>query len=675
MKFKFLNSVNFWSYILPISLIAVLILILADKNIKEQRAQQQVQADYKVSITAGMVKQTSEGAKTADRLFDGDTKTPWFAGWNKNYYPQRAVIDLGASLPISRIRLYDGTGTPQVRIFGMESEGDPGEALAVLNLEQYDRWREVSVNPGKKAFRFLAIMVDDAQGDRQLTEMEVYTFEGHTVQPDTTKTPPIIHATGAAEKINLCGFHWVPLDKLRQFKFLRIYVATNWVWQKNGLYVEPMYQAGSPAVPGFDTYLAAAKAQGLEVMPCINQTPAWYRQGWFTGQQAKAQKAQAPEAYSAKTSIRKSAINGKAQTAEAASGDLGDDFPPVKPGSDRTSPKAYADFAGFWGQFIMRYGSVKHPLNKLRVDKTPRWSGDIPNEQKTGLGLVKFVEVWNEPDKWWKLGGAESAIYMQPQEYAAMLWACYDSIKAADPAVQVVMAGLTGFDLKYLTAMEAYYKANGVLFKADVLNVHHYSNNGNQLGQWPPTWNEAGAVCPETDKDFPGIAPLVKFAHERGKPIWVTEFGSDSRAPSWMFAAPFAGFNSEQLQAQWLARTYLEYIRYGVDNAFMFNAIDEPGAANGGLYQNSGLMLGQSAPVKFANKQAYVTISNLIRDLKDAVYLADLSTPQVRIMAFRVGGNVRLFYWSPTMSGANTVFKIGSNTLTATEWPQTIDIQ
>lgn len=667
---KFLKTFSFWSYFGFVFLVFLFCLFACTNT------QRQVQSDQKVTISAGMVKQTSDGEKTAYRLFDGDIKTPWFTGWNKAYYPQRCVIDFGKPLPLSRVRLYDGTGTPQVRIFGMETEGDPGEALAVLRLEQYERWREVSINPSKKAFRFLAIMLDDAQGDRQLTEAEIYAWEGGTIPPpDTTTTPPVVQASGAAEKVNLSGFHWVPLDKLKPFKFLRIYVATNWVWQKGGLYVEPMYQAGSPAVPGFDTYLAAAKAQGLEVMPCINQTPAWYRNGWFTGQQAKAQKALAPDKYNTKTSIWKDAINGKAQSAEAASGDLGDDFPPVRPGYDRTSPKSYSDFAGFWGQFIMRYGSVKHPLNKLRVDKTPRWSGDIPNEPKTGLALVKYVEVWNEPDKWWKLGGAESAIYMQPQEYAAMLWACYDSIKAADPAVQVVMSGLTGFDLAYLTAMEAYYKAKGVQFKADVVNVHHYSNSGNQLGQWPPTWNEAGAVCPEADKDFPGIYPLVKFAHDRQKPIWVTEFGSDTRAPSWMFAAPFSGFNSEQLQAQWLARTYLEYIRYGVDNCFMFNAINEPGEANGGLYQNSGLLYGQNAPAPFAPKPSYITVTQLIADLKDAVYLADLSTPQVRIMAFRIPGKVRLFYWSPTMAGASINFKIGTNTLTATEWPQNIDIQ
>ena len=35
-------------------------------------------------------------------------------------------------------------------------------------------------------------MLDDAQGDRQLTEAEIYTWEGGTIPPpDTTTTPPV----------------------------------------------------------------------------------------------------------------------------------------------------------------------------------------------------------------------------------------------------------------------------------------------------------------------------------------------------------------------------------------------------------------------------------------------------------------------------------------------------
>lgn len=666
-------------FLLPI------ILALFACNTKKQQVPP---TETKFPITAAMVTQTSPGDKTAARLFDGDISTAWFPGWAQANYPQRCVVDFGKPIKLSKIRWFDGAGQPTINVQFTNTPDDKnsGNVYPVI-LDKYQQWDGlVDVMSAVPEFRYLVLVVDNAQGEKQLTEVEVYT-DGATVPPiDTTTTPPKdttvippvnppVVASGIGQRINLSGFHWVPLDKLKPFKTLRIYVASNWVWQKGGLYVEPMFQAGSPAVPGFDTYLAAAKAQGLEVMPCINQTPAWYRQGWFSGAIARAQKPQTPEQYSSKLSIRQQAINGKAQSAAAASGDLGDDYPPVRPGADRTDPKSYKDFADFWGQFVMRYGSVKHDASKLRVDQTPRWSGDVPNQPKSGLNLIRYVEIWNEPDKWWKRGGSEDGIYMKPQEYAALLLACYDAIKAADPNVQVVMAGLTGFDMPYLQAMADYYRAKGVPFKADIINLHHYSNRGNELGRWPPTWYEAGAVCPEADKDFVGVVPFVTFAHSLGKQIWITEFGSDTRAPSWMFAAPFAGFNSEQLQAQWLARTYLEYFRLGVDNCFMFNAINEPGEQNGGLYLNSGLMYGQNSATPYAPKPSYNTITKMIADLNGAAYLADLSTANVRIVAFRIGQNTRLFYWSPTMTGATATFKIKDCSLTATEWPQFTDIQ
>ena len=665
-----------------------IVLLLFSYCTNQQQTTPAAAAESKVQITASMVTQNSPGDKTADKLFDGNVSTPWFPGWSSENYPQVCVIDFGKAIKPSKIRFYDGAGTPRLSMIGANDLIKPYENYVFAfeqNLDKYNQWVERPLSPSQTPFRYLIVRIMQSQGYNQLTELEVYTTgQAPNPPPDTTVTnppvppiPPVPSATvGISEKINLSGFHWVPLDKLQPFKFIRIYVASNWVWQPKGLYVEPMFQAGSPAVPGFDTYLTRAKAQGLTVMPAINQTPAWYRQGWFSGALSAAQMSGTPQEYSSKLSLRMHAINGKAQSARAAAGDLGDDYPPVKPGMDRTNPASYKDFAEFWGQFVMRYGSVVHPIIKLKVDQTPRWQNDIPNQAKTGLDLIKYVEVWNEPDKWWKRGGAEDGIYMKPQEYAAMLSACYDAIKAADPSVKVVMSGITGFDLAYLKSMDDWFRSKGMPFKADIVNVHHYSNRGNALGQWPPTWYEAGAVCPEMDKDFIGIVPIVDWAKSKGKPVWVTEFGSDTRPPSWMFAPPVAGFSSEDLQAQWLVRGYLEYIRLGVDNMFMFNAINEPGATNGGLYLNSGLMYGANEPNPYGPKKSYTAVTGLIASLNDCTYHGDISTAGTRAMMFRhKSGQIKVVYWSPTMSGTTSLFNFGNCPLTATEWPQIINIQ
>lgn len=587
------------------------------------------------------VEQKTPGVQNFPLLFDGNLKTHWSPGgpiWDRKNFPAKLKITLSRETFVSKVRVFDFSGDPNLKL-------SSGGWSKTIKLDLWGAWREIPVN---FALKELLLEIDQLLGADQVTEVEVYSgstllkFGQDTpIVPNPPPPPPPPNPTnppgrGDADKVNLCGFHWVPVEKLKPFRFIRPYMATNWLWQPGGLYSQPMYQAGSPKVMGLDDYFSSLKTAGIIPVPCINQTPIWSRK-----------------------------VNGS-----LPEGDLGDDLPPLNsPSDNRTDPKSYSKYAEFWFQFIARYGSVKHPLNLLRVDKTPRWAGDIANEPKTGLNLLTHVEVWNEPDKWWKT----NAIYMTPEEYAAMLSISYDRIKAADPNIKVVMGGLTGFDLKYLTRMNDWFKSKGMAFKADVINVHHYSNRGNKLGQWPPTWYEGGAVPPELDEDFQGIIPIVNFSKGLGKPIWVTEFGTDSKPPSWM-CAQVPGITSEALQGYWLARTYLEYLRLGVDNLFMFNAINEPGELKGGLYQNSGLLTGLNSPVPYTPKESYHIVSKLIEALTGATYYADLSTTSAKILSFKMAGKTRIFYWSPTMTNKIVQINIGGRTYTATENPQHFDI-
>ena len=444
---------------------------------------------------------------------------------------------------------------------------------------------------------------------------------------------------GDADRINLCGFHWIPLQQLEPFKSIRVYIPTGWMWRPDGLFVEPLFQGSVPTVFGYDTYLTNAKAQNLEVVATLNQTPDWY--------------------------------------AGLSSGIGSNDFPPIKPGLDRADPASYQDFAEFMWQMTARYGRVNYPDSVLRVDTMPRWVGDIPNVPKSGLDLLNIIEVWNEPDKWWKLNTNENDAYMQPEEYAAMLSICYDSIKSADPTMKVVMAGLAGIDLVYLNRMKTWFEANrdDGIFPADAINVHFYNNLATQFGGFPWQFFDGGGMCPELDVNFYLIDEANDFCSALGKELWITEFGYDTRLPSPQYAAPVGGFTSEELQAQWLVRIYLEYIRYGVDNMYMYNGIDEPNAENGGLYQNCGLIYASDAPEPYGEKQGYLSMVKLIEELTEVQYEEDLSTSDVRIMAFRKkNGGRRLVYWSPTMSGTSVSFTVlGSTELTATEWPQAYD--
>lgn len=389
--------------------------------------------------------------------------------------------------------------------------------------------------------------------------------------PDPGPTNPPV--TDGSFMAGTNDFHWVPLDKVAMFKTVRLYVAAGWIWRPGGLFVQPLFQAETANVHGLDDYFAAAKAQGLDVVPCINQVPDWY--------------------------------NG-----QPGDGSGSNNYPPVKLGKDRTAASSYQDYADFWFQFVARYGSTKHPDSALRVDTTPSYPNQPTNIKKSGLGLIKTVEIGNEWDRWWDVGTQK---YVTPEEHAAMLWACYAACKKADPNIQVVMGGLTGFDLKYLQAMKAYFDLNKIKFQSDKINAHHYGNVRNEYGVWPPTWVNDGGCGPDQDKDFTMIDKIIAFANSINLKVWVTEFGVDSKGPSWMHCVGKNGRTDEQEQGKILVDTFKAYQKAGVERAYMFTAVDEPGAPNGGLWQTCGLMTNQADG--FKPKPSYAAVQNYLKTL------------------------------------------------------------
>ena len=170
-----------------------------------------------------------------------------------------------------------------------------------------------------------------------------------------------------------------------------------------------------------------------------------------------------------------------------------------------------------------------------------------------------------------------------------LLIAVIDAIKRADPNMKIVMAGLTGLDLKYLKDMDAEFKRRGKQWP-DVINCHYYTHEGNKYGVWPPKWWNSGATFPENDKGFPYISEVIKFCESINRPLWITEFGCDSKPPSWMHIdGSKYGMTDEQAQGRLLVETYKAYFAAGVERCYSFMAADEPGS-NGGLWQTSGIL-------------------------------------------------------------------------------------
>lgn len=430
--------------------------------------------------------------------------------------------------------------------------------------------------------------------------------------------------------IGTCNFHWSPIDKVSNIKLVRTYIASGWIWTPEGLYIQPMKQAQDQFL-GLDDYFFAMKAKGVQVLACINQSPVW--------------------------------LNGFPHW------DTSNDYPPISKGANRLDPSSYSDYASFWWQITARYGRKKWPVDKLRVDPAPpRWNGDGVQVPKSGLDYLRYIEIGNEWDKWWKLNSPESGQYMTPEELATMLHVVYSAVKDADPTMKVVMPGLTNFNLPYLQKMFEYIDHNGWEWPMDVINVHHYSNLGNQLGVHPPTWYLNSACSPEEDKDFDSIKGVVKFAKSMKKPVWVTECGYDTTIGSPNAPHSVPGLTSDVIQGQWLLRTILLYASLGVDRVYGFNFNDEPSAENGGQFVSSGLVRNKAR--NYEPKVSYHMITKAVQVLHGMNFVKRIPIDGVIALQFSSKDRSTIAYWSPTTTGKAFTAKILDETVPVYETVQ-----
>lgn len=602
----------------------------------------------KIPVPADRVMQLTGGAPTAAALFDGRPETPWFPGWNAADYPARARIDLGAAYRLTQIRLYDGTGIPNLSFVASNTPDASGKPFLSVKLDRYESWLEFPVDV---VAQFVTVELVGMEGDRAIGEIEFYGYPVGAERnaealpvPAVAATPPALKRRGDAAKIGINGFHWVPLELLQPFALLREYQMTTWTWTPDGIMVQPSFGGNA----NYDDHYRALKAAGITVVPCINKIPAWL-------------------------------LDGKTADAEW------EDFRPVRPaGASAVDPASYRDLSAYFFQLAARYGRRQVPLSELRVNTRPRWKNDPPNEPKSGLDLLNYLEVENEPNRWWR---SPEARYT-PEQYAALLSACYDGhegrlgpgygIKTADPSMQVVMAGLANLNLPYLEAMHRWFRTNrrDRRFAADVLNVHHYSNDANRDDAF-----EVGftfGISPEADRLREKLQALVQWRNRTlpGKALWFSEFGYDTNAPSVQRVVPYGKHSAEEIQGWWLARGYLEALGAGCDAVFAYNAIDENAAHTGGLYTSSGLAHGEKPAdpaLAFRRKASWQIVADLIEALDGYTFYRDLSPrPGVRIYAFRAGEREKLIGWSATANDTESTVEIRGEMLRLTEAPRVL---
>lgn len=519
-------------------------------------------------------------------------KTSYSNGWinARLHYPLSIVIDLGSIHDLTDVCFFDMEGNGRLTVDARQD--DAWNPLFVDELKEYRRW---SSHKAVVSTRHLRLTLESPSA--LIGEVLLYGTAREPRPPLPQARP---HTQALMESfIGINGFVDDPIERIAACGHLREYHS--WQWdegnQDSAYPGYPNHQlAWSPSWvsgPGwgwdFDAFYRQLKDAGVEVAPCL-QGCAPYLVGFD-----KERRDEKPVA-----------------------------------GQDPTEPGSYIAHASYLFQFAARYGNTRcdETLLKLKPGQPVR----------SGLNLVRYIENWNEPDKWWK----DRASHFQPFELAAMCSADYDGhkgnlgpgvgVKNADPNMKLVLGGLARPEIEYLKAMKlwAQFHREGD-FPADVINLHHYSNDAGGQGG-----NPAAGISPEADGLRERFERVVRWRDRflPGKEIWVSEFGYDTNPKSNQRAPAIGQASAEEVQGQWIVRSYLALAAAGVDRAqlYMLRDVD---AASTTQYDSSGLTASKGN--RHQPKRSWFYVATLRHVLRGTRFESEISSgdANVRIYRFR----------------------------------------
>jgi len=568
-------------------------------------------SEHKLPLTASMlINETAVGDASGlvdeqDAVGDPATKhgnapkNPFFPGWAKWPYPVHVAIDLGAKHHLTRAFFYNETGQNYILL----SYGRPfAWTDKSIVVGAYKDWVAIPLNIET---RWLRITLTHPIS---IPEMVLYGEPLEKPTPAARPNPPIrrIHPTMDAF-IGANVFIDDPIDTIAPVcGFAREYHS--WSWDVENPDHKRRFQpsaAGGGSAWFFDDYYRKLKARGVTVSPAIqNSVPDFF-------------------------------------------GGAKPEYKPVADGANAEDPAAYALHSAHLFQYAARYGG--HPVSDPLLDLAPG------QPRKSGLGLLNYIEDWNEPDRTWN----DRQGRFQPYELAAMSSADRDGhlgkmgaahgVRTADPSMKLVLGGLAGLDLNYLRAMKFWADWNrGGSFPADVINLHHYSSNGNEQG-WAPNGH---GISPEDDHLREKMTAIATWrdASVPAAELWLTEFGYDTNHASPLHAPSIGTMSAEQVQAAWLVRSYLALAAAGVDRAAMF-MLRDVNSKGGGVFETCGLVTekGQWKP-----KPSWFYVATLRSRLAGYRFTGDVASGRddVRIYRFDNAGTGARCYavWCPTSS-------------------------
>ncbi len=390
-----------------------------------------------------------------------------------------------------------------------------------------------------------------------------------------------------------------PINKIQVAGFIREYHNWGWdegdIWSGGGNWNYSPYPnnkmrfAPSEAGAGgwnFDNYYRNTKNRNLILSPVIQGAPAW--------------------------------LQGKK--------DFPNDFKPLdEEGADSRDPNSYEKKANHMYQFAARYGSTYVADSKLQLAK------DQPRQ--SGLGVLKYVEDYNEQDKDWK--GPQGQF--SAEEYAAMISADYDGhcntmhqgtgnfgVKNADPRMKLVMGGLSKLDLDYIIAMKKWFEKNRAdkKFAADVINVHDYA-----------FFEKGPALSPEEHKFKEKLLRFTNYrdTYLKGKEVWISEFGWDTNPKSVLRVPAVGPFDAQEVQGQWLVRAYLAFAAARVDRAIMF-MLRDVNPEDSTQFSTCGLTAKKD---DWTPKKSWYYVYTLKNTLTNMVYLGEETSADPNVLIYK----------------------------------------
>ena len=246
--------------------------------------------------------------------------------------------------------------------------------------------------------------------------------------------------------------------------------------------------------------------------------------------------------------------------------------------------------------------------------------------------LVSSMEIGNEPGKY------------SDDQYRKLFQAMAKGVREGDPKLKILTCNMTtGKSGDYEKSVQC---VEGLDPLYDILNIHTYA-----MAEGWPTWRRTYPEDPQT-QFLKTVQSLIEWrnSNAKGKEVWVTEFGWDASTKPKLTtgdAAKWDGNVSDELQAQYLVRSFLVFAGMDLQKAYLyfFNDSNEPSFhAASGITRN------------FEPKPSFHAIAHLYRSLGDFRFQRIVAAQPGRLYAYQFehatdSQKSVLVAWSPTQLG------------------------